>query len=109
MGKKLTADVTDRIRKLGVRIRLARKRRNYTIAETAEKAGINRNTVNALELGKPTVEIGAYVTVLWVLGLDRALDKVADPDQDIHGKTLELARGPKRIRKSRSAKDEYDF
>lgn len=110
MGKTLTIEVTERIRRLGSRIRIARKRRGYTIAETAEKAGINRNTLTALELGKPGVEIRAYVTVLWVLGLDRALDKVADLDQDTHGKTLELARGPQRVRKSKNTeKDEYDF
>jgi len=34
---------------------------------------------------------------------------VANPDTDLHGKTLEASRLPKRVRKPRSAKDEYDF
>jgi transcriptional regulator with XRE-family HTH domain len=80
-----------------------------SIAEVAVKAGINRNTLNALELGKAGVSLGAYVTVLWVLGLDKTLDGVAHPDADIHGKTLEGSRRPTRVRKSQKSKNEYDF
>ena len=80
-----------------------------SIAEVAAKAGINRNTLNALEFGKPGVALGAYVTVLWVLGLDKTLDAVAHPDTDSHGKTLEAARRPARVRKSQRSKYEYDF
>ena len=99
----------ERIRELGYRVRLARTRRGMSIAEVADKAGINRNTLNALELGKPGVAIGAYITVLWALGLDRTLDGVAHPDSDTHGKTLEASRRPARVRKSQKSKNEYDF
>ena len=67
--KTLPAEVTERIKELGYRVRLARTRRGMSIAELAAKVGINRNTLNALELGKHGVAIGAYVTVLWALGL----------------------------------------
>jgi transcriptional regulator with XRE-family HTH domain len=81
-----------------------------SIAELAAKAGVNRNTLNALELGKPGVALGVYVTVLWALGLDKTLDVVAHPDADLHGKTLEAARRPVRVRKSRQkSTNEYDF
>lgn len=103
------AEVTERILQLAERVRIARKRRGWTVAETAAKAGINRNTLTALELGKPGVSISAYVAVLWVLGLDRTLDGVADPDKDTHGKTLEAARRPQRARKGQTHKDEYNF
>jgi DNA-binding XRE family transcriptional regulator len=63
------AEVSERIRKLGALIRIARNRRGWTVTETAEKAGINRNTLTALEMGKGGVSISAYVGVLWVLGL----------------------------------------
>src|SRR5436853_7734227 len=105
----LPAQVTESIKDLGYRVRLARTRRSMSIAELAAKAGINRNTLNALELGKPGVALGAYVTVLWVLGLDKTLDAVAHPDTDSHGKTLEAARRPARVRKSQRSKNEYDF
>jgi len=107
--KILPIEAAERIKDLGHRVRLARTRRGMSIAEAAAKAGINRNTLNALELGKPGVSIGAYVTVLWALGLDRTLDGVAHPDTDTHGKTLEASRRPARVRKSQKSKNEYDF
>ena len=107
--KTLPTEATERIKELGHRVRLARMRRGMSIAEVAAKAGINRNTLNALELGKHGVAMGAYVTVLWVLGLDRTLDGVAHPDADTHGKTLEASRRPARVRKSQKSKNEYDF
>lgn len=111
MGFKsaLPIQVAERTKELGYRVRLARIRRGMSIAEVAAKAGINRNTLNALELGKHGVAMGAYVTVLWALGLDKTLDGVAHPDADTHGKTLEASRRPARVRKSRKSKDEYDF
>jgi len=105
----LPAEVSDRLRQLAERIRIARKRRGWTVAETAAKAGLNRNTLTALELGKQGVSISAYLAVLWVLGLDRTLEAVADPDKDTHGKTLEAARRPQRMRKKQASKNEYDF
>lgn len=107
--KAIPAEASDRIKELGYRIRLARTRRGLSIAELATKAGINRNTLNALELGRPGVAFGAYVTVLWALGLDKTLDGLAHPDADIHGKTLEASRRPARVRKSWKPKNEYDF
>jgi len=106
---ELPAEVGERIRQLAERVRIARKRRGWTVAETAAKAGINRNTLTALELGKPGVSISAYLAVLWVLGLDRTLEGVADPDKDSHGKTLEAARRSQRVRRKQGPKNEYDF
>lgn len=101
--------VVRRVKELGHRIRLARTRRKLSIVELAAKAGIDRNTLGALELGKPGVAISAYVMTLWALGLEQTLDAVANPDADSHGKTLEASRLPKRVRKPRAAKNEYDF
>ncbi len=105
----LPAVVTQQIKELGHRIRLARTRRKLSIAALAAKARIDRNTLGALEHGKPGVAISAYILTLWALGLDRTLAAVANPDTDLHGKTLEASRLPKRVRKPRSTKDEYDF
>lgn len=107
--KSIPLEAVERIIELGYRVRLARARRGMSIAEVAAKAGINRNTLNALELGKAGVSIGAYITVLWALGLDRTLDGVAHPDSDTHGKTLEASRRPLRVRKSQKSRNEYDF
>jgi transcriptional regulator with XRE-family HTH domain len=107
--KTLPAQVSERVDNLGHRVRVARVRRGMSIAELAAKAGVNRNTLNALELGRPGVSLGAFVTVLWALGLDGTLEGLANPDADMHGKTLEASRRPKRVRKSRKPTDEYDF
>ena len=92
--------VSERVAQLGQRIRVARIRRGWSVADLAAKAGINRNTLTALELGKPGTAIGVCFTVLWALGLDKSLDAVADPDADLHGKALEASRRPTRAGKS---------
>ena len=105
----LPASVTQYVNELGRRIRLARTRRKLSIIELAAKAGIDRNTLGALERGKPGVAFSTYVMALWALGLEQTLDGVADPDADSHGKTLEASRRPKRVYKPRVAKNKYDF
>ena len=110
MSKFLTPlQAAERVAQLGQRIRLARIRRDWSVADLASKAGINRNTLTALELGKPGTAIGVCFTVLWALGLDKNLEAVADPDTDLHGKALEASRRPKRAGKPRKASNEYDF
>lgn len=99
----------ERVVQLGQRIRVARIRRGWSVVDLASKAGINRNTLTALELGKPGTAVGVCVTVLWALGLDKSLDAVADPDSDLHGKALEASRRPRRAGKARKASADYDF
>ena len=110
MSKFLTPpQVTEQITLVGQRIRVARLRRGWSVVDLASKAGINRNTLTALELGKPGTAVGVCFTVLWALGLEHSLDAVADPDGDLHGKALEASRRPKRAGKARKASDDYDF
>ena len=105
----LPVQVVERITVLGQRIRIARIRRGWSVVDLANKAGINRNTLTALELGKPGTAVGVCFTVLWALGLEKSLDAVADPDGDLHGKALEASRRPTRAGKARKASDDYDF
>ena len=103
---------TERVTQLGQRIRIARIRRGWSVADLAARVGINRNTLTALELGKTGTAVGVAFTVLWALGLDKSLEAVADPDTDLHGKALEASRRPKRAGKSSKsikASDDYDF
>ena len=102
-------EAVERITLLGQRIRVARIRRGWSVADLASKAGINRNTLTALELGKPGTALGMCATVLWALGLDKTLDAVADLDGDLHGKALEASRRPTRAGKVRKASADYDF
>jgi transcriptional regulator with XRE-family HTH domain len=105
----MPVQAAERVVQLGQRIRIARIRRGWSVTDLASKAGINRNTLTALELGKPGTAIGVCVTVLWALGLEQALDAIADPDADLHGKALEASRRPTRAGKPRKASDDYDF
>ncbi len=105
----IPAQVSEQMVQLGQRIRVARIRRGWSVVDLASKAGVNRNTLTALEQGKTGTAIGVCFTVLWALGLDKSLDAVADPDADIHGKALEASRRPTRAGKPRKANNEYDF
>ena len=105
----LPQQVADQITTLGQRIRLARIRRGWSVQMLSSKAGVNRNTLTALELGKPGTAIGVCFAVLWALGLEKSLDAVADPDTDDHGKALEASRRPKRAGKLRKIGNQYDF
>ena len=71
----------------GENVKLARKRRNLTAIQVAERADISRNTLYLIEKGKPGVSIGAVFNVLRVLGLqDDFLKLAAD---DVLGKKLQ--------------------
>ena len=65
----------------GEKIKLARLRRRLSTEQVAERAGINRTTLWNIERGMPTVTIGAYCQVLFVLGLIDDLLKVASDDE----------------------------
>ena len=94
---------------LGAHVRVARLRRGWSVAQLAEKAGVNRNTLSALEQGKPGTAMRVCVAVLWALGLERALDAVAAPDTDLHGKALEAARRPLRAGRISAERERNDF
>lgn len=101
--------VVKQVAQLGQRIHLAQIRRGLSVAELAEKAGIDRNTLTALELGRPGTAVGVSFTVLWALGLDASLNAVADPDTNLHGKALEASRRPTRAGRSRKQTNYDDF
>jgi len=65
---------------LGEHIQLARLRRKFSAEQVAERAGISRKTVYNIEQGIPTVAIGSYLQVLFVLGLEKDLSMVAASD-----------------------------
>jgi transcriptional regulator with XRE-family HTH domain len=66
---------------LGENIKLARLRRRYSTQQVAERANISRPTLLSIEKGHPHVSIGAYVKVLFVLGLEKDIAEVARDDK----------------------------
>lgn len=94
----LPLEVTTAVQRLGENIRLARVRRRLSQEELAQACGITRKTLYALEKGAPGASVATAFTVLWKLGLLNTAAALADPDADEHGKILESARRPKRVR-----------
>ena len=84
----------------GENLKLARLRRKLTAEQVCERAGIGRNTLWMIEKGSPSVGLGAYTQVLFTLGLEQDLLKLAA--DDVLGRRLQDAgieakrRGPKK-------------
>lgn len=85
-------------RRIGERVALARKRRRLTLRELAAKAGISYDTARAVETGNLQTGLGAYLAMLWAMGLESEIEAIADPERDEEGKQLELTRLPERVR-----------
>lgn len=65
---------------LGENIKLARLRRKLSMKQIGERANLGRTTLWAIEKGSPQVALGYYALVLFVLGLEKDLLKIAGDD-----------------------------
>ena len=86
MGKSTTATILPRraarnLQIVGEQIRLARLRRDLSIAQIAERAMCSALTVMRIEKGNPTVSMGIYLRILFALGLDESILFLAKEDE----------------------------
>lgn len=91
MAKKsvvLLPDTLEILEKMGLQIKYARLRRKLSAELVAERAGISRATLVAIEKGAPSVAIGCYAAVLHALNyMDKDLLLIAQ--DDVLGRTLQ--------------------
>lgn len=87
------------LHKLGWDIRDARLRRRIATAIMAQRASISRTTLSKIEKGDPSVSLGNYASVLFVLGLSDRLATLADVRSDSVGLELDEESLPQRIRR----------
>ncbi len=76
----LLPKLTKILEEMGENIKLARLRRKLTTEQIAERAGISRSTLWQVEKGLPSVALGTYAQVLFVLGLEKDLQLIAKDD-----------------------------
>lgn len=86
---------------LGRDIRTARIRRRVTMTVMAKHAAISRTTLTKIENGDPSVALGTYAAVIFILGLDTGLESFADSSKDLLGQSLDKENLPRRVRHSK--------
>ena len=99
MGTKLPRKLEQKMQVVGEQIKLARLRRNLSVAQVAERATCSPLTVSRIEKGAPTVAIGIYLRVLYALQLDDDILSLAKDDE--LGRTLQDMNLPQRERASK--------
>jgi len=84
--------------KFGHDCAVARRKRHLTVAMMAERTGLAKGTYLRIEKGDPSVAMGAYAMVLFVLGFGEVFSNLTDPRRDEEGLLLDEERLPKRVR-----------
>ncbi len=94
---ELPLSVQRALRKLGSDIRNARRRRRIPTTLMAERAGISRPTLRKVEDGDPSVSLGIYASILFVLDMADRLEELVDVTNDRLGLELQEEDLPERI------------
>lgn len=85
---------------LGHLIKAERKTRKITEIEISERVGISRSTLQRIEKGDPTVEIGIFFETAHIAGV-KLFDVQNNFSHLIENTNSKLALLPKKVRKSK--------
>ena len=94
---------------VGNNIRIARKRRGWTLEDMANSMLVTRKTLSRLEAGDQSVGLSVLAAALHALGMVDDLRGIASPENDAVGKFAEKQRLPERVRKKQISKSDLDF
>jgi transcriptional regulator with XRE-family HTH domain len=86
------------LRVLGTHVSSWRKLNRLTAAQVAERSGISRDTLRAIEQGKGTVSTENLLRVLRTVGIMDLVVKAADPYETDVGRLRMDETLPKRVR-----------
>lgn len=98
--ENLPLAIRDRLRQWGLCVRHARIRQRITVRDLAGRIQISTQTLARLETGDAAVQVGSYLTALWVLGL--LADTAPEPD-------AALWQGDPGVKRVRPERDDDDF
>src|SRR5215469_7712715 len=90
--------ITRALRLLGQHVSDWRKLQRLTAAQVAERSGISRDTLRAIEQGKGTASMENLFRVLRTIGIMDAVVKAADPYETDAGRLRMDEILPKRVR-----------
>lgn len=105
----LPAVVGDQLHKLGRDLTVARKRRQLSLREMADRMMVNFKTVERMEKGDPAVGIGIVASALWILGMHRRLGDLVAPETDTTALQEDIKNLPRDFRKTKKDTHKYDF
>lgn len=80
------------LKALGQNLRIARKRRGWSVEKVRRDVCCSKGTLQDAEAGKPTVSLAVYVLLLDLYGFELDLAALSHPSKDEIGLSLEIER-----------------
>ncbi len=95
---RMSRHAAEAARLLGMMVAQARREKQWTILELAERAGVSKPTARKVELGDPTVAIGTAFEIATLLGVALFTPDRAELSARVRRAEDRLALLPERVR-----------
>lgn len=105
MSKFIPLSATRSLKKMGENIAVARKRRGLRVADVAKYTRLSEATVSRMERGDAGVSMGAFFSVMHILGELQRVMSIMDADNDKIGLIMSENSLPKGVRKKNERTD----